>query len=369
LTEGSVRVGIVGGGQLGRMLALAGHQLGLACTTLDPAEGSAASQVAPSIVGAYDDRPALASLAETSDVVTYEFENVPVEAARFLAAQVPVRPGPQALEAAQDRLSEKALFAELGIPTAPFAPVDDLASLEDAIERVGLPAVLKTRRLGYDGKGQFVLHDPVRAEDAWRAVGERPSILEAKVAFSREVSVLAARGLEGDVVAYPLVENRHREGILRLSLAPAPEATPALQARAEGFARAVLERLDYVGVIAIELFQVGEELLGNEIAPRVHNSGHWTIEGATTSQFEQHLRAVCGLPLGEATARGPSAMVNLIGALPDPADVLAVPGARLHRYGKAPRPGRKVGHVTITAPTREALEERLARLLPLIPEA
>jgi 5-(carboxyamino)imidazole ribonucleotide synthase len=207
--------------------------------------------------------------------------------------------------------------------------------------------MLKTRRLGYDGKGQAAIHDAVLAEDAWRAIGEVPSILERIVEFDRELSILGVRGRDGSVAFYPLIENHHREGILRLSVAPAPGLTPDLQAKAESHARAVMDRLEYVGVMAIELFQVGDELFGNEMAPRVHNSGHWTIEGAETSQFENHLRALTGLPLGSTSARGSSAMVNLIGTIPETAAVVAVAGAHLHLYGKEPRPGRKVGHITI----------------------
>ena len=363
-----MRVGIVGGGQLGRMLALAGHPLGITCTTLDPTAASPAAQVAPAIVGAYGDLEALAELAAGCDVATYEFENVPVDAARFLATRVPVHPEAEALEVAQDRLAEKTLFTAVGLPVPAYAAVHDLSSLRDAVDEIGLPAVLKTRRLGYDGKGQAIVRDALRADDAWRAVGEQPSVLEAFVPFDRELSIVAARAGDGATVFYPLVENVHRDGILRISRAPAL-VDDDTRRRAEAHARAVLERLGYVGVLAIELFDVSGELLGNEMAPRVHNSGHWTIEGAATSQFEQHLRAVCGLPLGDPSARGTSAMVNLIGALPATDDVLAVPGAHLHRYGKEPRPARKVGHVTVVADDPDAVEERLARLLPSIPEA
>jgi 5-(carboxyamino)imidazole ribonucleotide synthase len=356
------RVGIIGGGQLGRMLALAGHDLGIACTTLDPAEGSPAAAVAPSIVGAYDDLDALGRLAEGADVVTYEFENVPASAAAFVEERCPVFPPTAALAAAQDRLAEKELFASVGLGFPAYAAVETAAELDDALARLGVPAVLKSRRLGYDGKGQAVIRDAVLAEDAWRSVGEVPCLLEALVPFDRELSIVAARDREGGIAAYPLVENHHREGILRRTLAPAPELDPSLQAAAERCAGAVMDALGYVGVLAIELFQVGGELLGNEMAPRVHNSGHWTIEGAATSQFEQHLRAVCGLPLGSPDPVGVSAMVNLIGEMPDRAAVLAVPGAHLHDYGKAPRPGRKLGHVTVCAPDGAALDERLAAL-------
>ncbi len=364
-----MRVGVVGGGQLGRMLALAGHPLGIAVTTLDPVGASPAAQVAPAIEAAYDDLDALARLAEASDVATYEFENVPVEAARFLATRVEVQPAPDALGVAQDRLAEKRVFTEVGLPVPVFAAVDDLTSLHEAIEAIGLPSVLKTRRLGYDGKGQFVLRDRVRAEDAWRAVGEQPSIFEALVDFDRELSIVGARGRGGETAFFPLVENRHRDGILRVSLAPAPGVTAELQAMAEAHARALMERLGYVGVLAIELFERAGGLQGNEMAPRVHNSAHWTIEGAATSQFEQHLRAVAGLPLGLSGARGSSAMVNLVGALPETAAVLAVPGAHLHRYGKEPRPGRKVGHVTIVADGDGERDARLGELLQTLPDA
>ena len=329
------------------MLAIAGYPLDIRCTTLDPARDSPASQVAPSIVGPYDDREALARLAQSTDVVTYEFENVPIDSARFLMEMAPVFPPAEALEIAQDRVREKTFFERVRLPTAAHEAVSTPGALRSAVDRVGTPAVLKTRRMGYDGKGQVVIHDPVLAEDAWRAIGEMPSILERFVEFDRELSILGVRGRDGSVAFYPLVENHHREGIHRMSVAPAPNLTPELQEQAESHARAVMDRLEYVGVMAIELFQVGEELLGNEMAPRVHNSGHWTIEGAVTSQFENHLRAVAGLPLGSTAARGSSAMVNLIGTVPDPVAVTAVAGAHLHLYGKEPRPGRKLGHITI----------------------
>jgi 5-(carboxyamino)imidazole ribonucleotide synthase len=358
-----MRVGIVGGGQLGRMLALAGHDLGIECVTLDPAKDSPAAQVASAIVGDYDDPAVLQKLAEQTDVVTYEFENVPVSSARKLAETRPVYPPPEALEAAQDRLAEKGLFVEVGIPVTAFAPVEDHATLRAAIEMVGLPAVLKTRRLGYDGRGQAVLHRSELAEDAWRAVGEVPSILEAFVPFDRELSILGARARDGEARFWPLVQNRHRDGILRTSVAPAPDVAVEMQVRAEELAGELMERLEYTGVLAIELFVAGGTLLGNEMAPRVHNSGHWTIEGAETSQFEQHLRAVTGLPLGSVEARAYAAMVNLIGEVPDPKAILAVAGARLHLYGKAPRPGRKLGHVTVTAEDPKTLRERLLQVL------
>jgi len=366
VTHVAVRVGIVGGGQLGRMLLLAGPPLQISCTTLDPAAGSPAAQVGRAIVGAYDDHDRLAELAAAVDVVTYEFENVPVEAARFVETLRPVFPPPEALEAAQDRLSEKQLFEGVGLEVPPYAPVDSLASLTEGLERIGTPAVLKSRRMGYDGKGQAAIHDAALGEDAWRSIGEVPALLEAFVKFDREVSIVAVRGRDGTFASYPLVENHHRDGILRLTLAPAPGTNRALQGVAERHARTVMDSLGYVGVLAIELFQVGDRLLANEMAPRVHNSGHWTDVGAETSQFENHLRAIAGLPLGSTEPVGVSAMVNLIGTMPYRDAVLAIDGAHLHDYGKEPRPGRKLGHVTVRADDAEILESRLTRMQALV---
>ena len=354
------------------MLALAGYPLGLRFRFLEPAADAPAGHMAEHTRAGYDDPATLDAFAAGLDLISYEFENVPVAAARQLAARVPVYPPPQALEAAQDRVAEKSFFQSLGIATPPFAAVGTPAELDAALVRIGLPAVLKTRRLGYDGKGQFVLRAREDAAVAWATLGGSPLILEGFVRFARELSIVAARGRDGAIACYPLAENYHRDGILRLSLAPAPGGTPALQAAAERIATQALEALDYVGVLAIELFQVEEPasaapaLLVNEMAPRVHNSGHWTIEGAETSQFEQHLRAVLGLPLGSAAARGHAAMVNLIGAWPDPAAVLAVPGAHLHLYGKAPRAGRKLGHITVRADSPAALEAPLQAILALV---
>jgi 5-(carboxyamino)imidazole ribonucleotide synthase len=310
--------------------------------------------------GAYEDPELLRRFVAGLSLVTYEFENVPVATARWLAQRIPVFPPPEALEVAQDRLHEKLLFQRLGIPTPPFLPVDSRQQLLPALDQVGYPAFLKTRRFGYDGKGQFLVRDRDDGIRAWDMLGGVSLLLEGFVAFQRELSILAVRDRSGATAFYPLVENHHREAMLRLSLAPA--GTPELQALAEDYARRVLEKVDYVGVLAIEFFHRDGELLANEMAPRVHNSGHWTIEGAETSQFENHLRAVLGLPLGSTAARGFSAMVNLIGTLPDPASVLAVPGTHLHLYGKAPRPGRKLGHVTVCAADEHLVRERLARL-------
>ena len=361
-----MKIGVVGGGQLGRMLALAGYPLGLHCRVLEASAASPAGQVAECVEGAYGDPAAQARFAAGLEVATYEFENVPAQTARYLQERLPVYPPPLALEMAQDRLLEKTLFAQLGIPVPAFAAVDDAGQLGEALERIGLPAVLKTRRLGYDGRGQVVLRSRDEAGKAWAEMGKVPLILEGFVAFEREVSLLAVCGRQGEAVFYPLVENTHREGILRLSLAPAPELPAALQQEAEKYTRLVLEHLGYVGVLAIEFFQREGRLLANEMACRVHNSGHWTIEGAQTSQFENHLRAVAGLPLGSTQPRGYSAMLNIIGNPPDTPAVLRCPGAHLHLYGKEPRPRRKLGHLTLVAQTRADLEAQLRAVQPLI---
>ena len=309
------------------MLALAGIPLGLSFRFLDPAADAPAGEVGELLVGAYDDPELLNRLAEGAEAVTYEFENVPVEAAQRVAAI----PGAAALEASQDRLVEKQLFRRLEIPTT---------RIEDEVD--AFPALLKTRRLGYDGKGQ-------RLVETWEGPGPH-HVLEERVSFERELSLLAVRGRDGDTRFWPLVENVHESGILRTSRAPAGNAP---QAEAEEYAGRLLDELGYVGVLALELFDVGGKLLANEFAPRVHNTGHWTIEGAATSQFENHLRAILGLPLGSTESR-PSLLVNLIGSVPRAEDVLRIPGAHLHLYGKEPRPGRKLGHITLVEPTREA---------------
>jgi 5-(carboxyamino)imidazole ribonucleotide synthase len=357
-----VTIGILGGGQLGYMLALAGYPLGLHFRFLDPSPEAPVGRIAQRVTADYTDEAALEKFANGLELVTYEFENVPVEAAKFLAERVPVYPPPAALQAAQDRLNEKGLFGKLGIATTEFAAVSNTRDLDAAVKTIGLPAVLKTSRMGYDGKGQWILRT---AEDVAKAKSELPDvqlILERFVPFTRELSVLAVRSRSGEIAYYPLVENHHRGGILRLSLAPAPRLESHIQRGAEDAARRVLESLKYVGVLAIEFFEFEGRLLANEMAPRVHNSGHWTIEGAITSQFESHLRAVLGLPLGSTGAAGYCAMLNLIGDLPESPEVLAVPDAHLHLYGKSPRPGRKLGHVTLRAASPERLALRLSEL-------
>jgi len=362
-------LGILGGGQLARMLALAAAPLGVKTLVVDSSADACAGQVAPLVVADWADYAALETFAAEVDVVTFDFENVPAETAHWLAARVMVSPAPQALAVAQDRLAEKTLFLECGLRTPEFMAVDTRAGLDQALAAIGAPAILKTRRLGYDGKGQFRLSSVADADAAWAALGAQASkhglILEAFVPFERELSVIAVRGRDGDFRTWPLTRNWHTDGVLAMSLAPAPDIEQ-LQQRATTLARTLAERLDYVGVFALELFVKNGELLGNEMAPRVHNSGHWTIEGAHTSQFENHVRAVLGLPLGDTGARGVSTMFNWIGELPEAAPVLHAVDAHWHDYGKQARPGRKVGHATLCAPDAAQLGIRLAVLADLL---
>ena len=344
-------IGVLGSGQLGRMLSLAAARLGLKTHIFCPESGPAFDVCAARTRAAYDDDAALSAFAASVKLVTYEFENVPAHTAAYLAARVPVHPNPRALETAQDRLVEKTFINGLGVATAPFAPVDDLDGLMAALARLGRPAILKTRRMGYDGKGQAMIRpgdDPVVA---LAAMGGQAAILEGFVPFTREVSVVAARGRDGAFAAFDLNENEHANHILSVTRAPAA-VSPTTAAAAMDIARRIADALDYVGVIAVEMFVVVENgverLVVNEIAPRVHNSGHWTIDGAETSQFEQHVRAVAGMPLGSPRIRGRVEMRNLIGAEAlDWRALMAEPGIYLHLYGKhEARPGRKMGHVT-----------------------
>lgn len=368
----SSRVGVMGGGQLARMLAVAGVPMGLRLSAFDQAADACAAQVIPQHRARFDDAEALRRFAAEVDVVTFDFENVPASSAEALAALVPVYPPPRALAVAQDRLEEKTLFGELGIPVAGFADVDSLEGLQAAVEQLGLPCILKTRRLGYDGKGQFRLRTADDIAAAWAALGPQAEsvglILEAFVAFQREVSVVAVRGRDGEFRSWPLTENWHDAGILSASLAPAAVA-PELAEQAVGHARRLAQSLDYVGVFALELFVRDGQLLANEMAPRVHNSGHWTMDGAVTSQFENHLRAIQGLPLGDTSARQPTCMVNVIGQEGDPAAILAIADAHLHRYDKSERAGRKLAHVNLLAPTHGELLEKVHACAWLLPEA
>ena len=358
-------VGILGGGQLARMMALSGAPLGLRFRVLDNVADACAGQFAPMVVGDYTDGAALAEFASQVDVATFDFENVPAESARWLVERVPVFPTPRALAVAQDRLAEKTLFRELGIPVPEFADIPSREALDVAVGRLGTPCILKTRRLGYDGKGQFRIKSPTDVDAAWAALGPQAAsvglILEGFVHFERELSVVAVRGRDGEFRAWPLTENWHVDGVLSASLAPAA-VDAALQASALSHARKLAEALDYVGVFALELFCRDGVLLANELAPRVHNSGHWTIEGSETSQFQNHLRAVLGLPLGDTRMIGLACMLNWIGAMPDAGPVLREAGGHWHDYGKSPREGRKVGHATLRADSPVELADALARV-------
>jgi 5-(carboxyamino)imidazole ribonucleotide synthase len=348
-------IGILGAGQLGRMLALAGYPLGHRFRFLDPASDSPAGLLADHLTLGYADTSALEQFASGLDVVTYEFENVPVEAARHLEKFIPVYPPSLALEKAQDRFVEKSFFQELGIPTPKFTL--------DLNSSFSFPAVLKTRRMGYDGKGQSIVHSQAEVA-AEKAVD---CILEEFVSFDHELSIIAVRHKSGETKFYPLIENHHRDGILRLSLVIG-NVSAELQAQAEEYATRVMSALNYVGVLTIEFFEKDGHLLANEMAPRVHNSGHWTIEGAITSQFENQVRAVCDAPLGSTSPLGVCAMVNLVGTLPDETSILKIEGAHLHMYDKAPRPKRKLGHITLVEKDVESLNEKLNEIRKLYAE-
>jgi len=356
-----MNIGVIGAGQLGRMLALSGYPLGLRFVFLDQSAESPGAQVGPMVAGAFDDPAGLQELAAKVDVITFDVENVPVDAVRTIAASKPFLPPPAALGASQDRLDEKTLFRALKIPTPPFAAVDSIDDLRAAVARIGLPGILKTRRLGYDGRGQYALRKPADIEIAWQSLGSVPLIYEGFVAFDREVSIIGARSTRGEVRCYPLTANSHSAGILRYSTAPYRHA--GLQKQAETYLRRLFRRFDYAGILTIEFFVKRGRLIANEMAPRVHNSGHWTIEGARTSQFENHLRAILGLPLGSTEAIGHSAMVNFIGTLPPMEDILALADTHYHSYGKEPRPNRKLGHVTVTSSSPAIRDKALRQLL------
>jgi 5-(carboxyamino)imidazole ribonucleotide synthase len=358
-----MRVGIVGAGQLGRMLALAGYPLGLDFLCLDPAAEAPAGQVAPLLHGAFTDRALLRKLARRCDVVTFDWENVPVAGLEAMARVHGTRIAPplRALAAGQDRVAEKRLFERLGIPTTRWRAVSSPAALLRALAAIGLPGVLKTRRLGYDGKGQALIRTRADAERAFGTLGHAPLLYEEWIDFEHEASIIGARNARGEIVVYPLCGNVHGEGILRLTYAPF--GPPRWQRLAARYLRRVLTHFRYSGILTIEFFVRRGRLIANEMAPRVHNSGHWTIEGAATSQFENHLRAILDLPLGATRALGHCAMINLIGRLPPRARLLAHPGVHLHDYGKSARPGRKVGHCTLIEPTAAARDARARRLL------
>jgi 5-(carboxyamino)imidazole ribonucleotide synthase len=351
-------IGVMGGGQLGRMLALAGYPLGLDFVFLDHAPTAPAGQVAPLLCAEFTDPQRLAELGARSDVVTFDWENVPVESLHALGC--PVRPSIAALATAQDRAREKRLFERLRIPTTRWHSVESHRELARAVHDIGLPGMLKTRRLGYDGKGQALVRTPGELEEAWQRLGAMPLIYEEYVPFECEVSIIGARARRGETAIYPLCLNTHAHGMLRLTRAPFGSAR--LQVLAGRYLDRALEHFRYIGVLTIEFFVRAGRLIANEMAPRVHNSGHWSIEGAVTSQFENHLRAVAGLPLGSTRPRGHCAMINLIGELPPRTRLLAHPGLHLHEYGKEPRPGRKLGHCTFVAASARA-RDRWARAL------
>ncbi len=373
MSESARVIGVLGGGQLGLMLGEAARRLGLTPRFLDPNPEAPARQVGELLVGSYEDPELLARLAAGADVLTYEFENVPLRTVYQLAEHHAVHPRPEALRVAQDRIREKRFFALHQVPTPPFLEARDRDGLEDAVRRLGVPCVVKTRQLGYDGKGQFLVRDPHDLPRAWEALAFacQPDgcglIVEAFVPFEREVSLLAVRSRGGEVRCWPLIENHHRGGILRWSIAPAPDLPAALREQAEQYGRRIMEALDYVGVLAIEFFVSTSGsftgLVANEMAPRVHNSGHWTIEGAATSQFTAHLGAILGLPLGDVTVAGAYAMLNFIGTLPPEAARAQLNGLYWHLYGKTPRPGRKLGHATAPLPADRDPRAHVAGLM------
>jgi 5-(carboxyamino)imidazole ribonucleotide synthase len=342
-----MRIGIIGAGQLGQMLGFAARGMEADCLFVDPSESPPAAECGDIIQKPFDDNDALGKLAASCDVVTYEFENIPVEALQKIEGKVPIYPPADALRHSQDRLDEKRLFELLGIPLPGYYAIGTREDMDAAVDTLGLPVVIKTRRLGYDGKGQFVIRNREDIDEAWKKLGNNSLIAEQWVNFDYEVSCIGVRNVDGEIAIYPLSHNIHEDGILRTSRSPVD--APVLTELAEAYVRRLLDHLDYVGVLALELFVCGNELLANEFAPRVHNSGHWTIEGSATSQFENHLRAVTNQPLGPTTSIGHAGMINLIGTIPEAAR--SHREGYLHDYGKVPRPGRKLGHITVTAET------------------
>ncbi|MDZ7851219.1 MAG: 5-(carboxyamino)imidazole ribonucleotide synthase [Halomonas sp.] len=362
-----MNIGVLGAGQLGRMLALAGYPLANRFTFLDTT-GHPSAGIGDVMIDT--DRKHLDAFLEKVDLVTYEFEHLPVSLVQAIEEVKPVFPSSEAIRICQNRAEEKALFDRLSIPTPAYRLVEHADELEAAARELGCPVVAKSVTEGYDGKGQAVLKDPSEAHEAWCAINHPRLVVEAFVDFVREVSIIAVRGRDGEVVFYPMAENQHEDGILRYSIAPMPDLDPRVQQVADGYIRTLLDELDYVGVLTLELFQTRDgALLANEMAPRVHNSGHWSIDGAVTSQFENHLRAIQGLPLGDTSARMPTCMVNVIGREGEMAEILALPDSHLHRYDKSERPGRKLAHVNLLAPTHEALLERVRACAALLPDA
>lgn len=363
----SRRVGVLGGGQLGRMLALAGYPLGVEFTVIEPTSEPPMGKMATHLRYEYNDITALEILAFSVDVATFEFENVDMETVAFLKNKIPVYPPPAALRVAQERLTEKQYLSDLGIPVPDFYPIDSPDDAHNAVIATGLPAILKTRRMGYDGKGQIEVNSIEEIVAAFERFNRVPLLLEEKVNFRREVSIVAVRNKSGQIVSYPLTENFHQHGILLRSKAPAPDVSQEQRLLAESYAARLMESLEYVGVLTIEFFDVGGKLVANEFAPRVHNSGHWTIEGAVTSQFENHIRAILDLPLGSTKQKTFAGMLNIIGKLPDSTTLLQMEGVHLHLYDKEERPSRKIGHITVCGETEEEVKEKLARIAELAP--
>lgn len=363
-----LRIGILGGGQLGRMMALAGYPLDLAFSFFDSNPDCPSAALGPRFGDADNSEASLDAFIASADVFTYEFENIPVSWVERIAAQKPVYPGVKSLAVSQNRINEKKLFSSLKIPSARFAEIRSESDLQQAAATLGLPLVIKTVTMGYDGKGQFLLKTEGQVSEAWAQLGaQAPLIAEEFIHFKRELSIIAVRGRDGKTVCYPLTENTHHRGILSHSIAPAQFVDSDTQLTAERYISAILHELDHVGAITLETFETRNGLFANETAPRVHNSGHWTIEGSRCSQFENHVRAVAGLPLGATTCDRPTAMINIIGQHPATEDILQLPDAHLHLYGKSEREGRKLGHITLTANNHHDLATGITQVADMLP--
>ncbi len=363
-----LKIGVLGGGQLGRMMALAGYPLNLAFSFFDNNPGCPSAHLGELYGDAEYSAESLQAFIDSADVFTYEFENIPAQWVEAIAAQKPVFPGVKSLATSQNRLNEKQLFKKLNIPSARYEEINTEGQLRRAVELLGLPLVIKTVTMGYDGKGQFLLKTPEQIPEAWELLGKQvPLMAEEFIQFKRELSIIAVRGRSGDTVCYPLTENAHHRGILSHSIAPAPLVDNDTQLSAERYISSILHEMEHVGAVTLEMFETRHGLMANETAPRVHNSGHWTIEGAHCSQFENHVRAVAGLPLGYTAANKPTAMINIIGIHPKPEDILRIPDAHLHLYGKEEREGRKLGHITVTADNHHELELRVQRIADVLP--
>jgi 5-(carboxyamino)imidazole ribonucleotide synthase len=357
-----MRIGILGAGQLGRMLALAGTPLGHSFVFFDQSPGEATRGIGHTVIGSFTDEKSLETFASECDVITYEFENVPCQTAHFLAQKLPVFPPPKALEVSQDRVIEKEFLKNLGVPTPRFASASSEPDLVKACQTIGTPCIVKTRRFGYDGKGQARMADITASSEVWKALGGSPLIVEEMIPFSRELSVITVRDTQGAILTYPLAHNEHVDGILHRTELPAPNLSPALQAQANDIATKIVTALNYVGILTVELFEVNGTLVANEIAPRVHNSGHITIDSVATSQFENHIRAISQMPLGSVTPHQRGVMYNLVGGIPSPEALSRLPFAKAHLYDKSPRTGRKVGHINLLDPTPD-MEQAVSTLI------